>query len=453
MTGLLQRPTRTSVASDCCPGDEGCISTTEREIAALYALGTELLEDAGRAGLAGEQRVVAHERIRRIDDLINEARAHLQQCHEGPRSHGSPRPGPAEIEMSDPAAMTTVRLDELPIMMWLSGADGYRTHVSAALRDVTGKSLREMTGDDWAESLHPDDVEDRLELERVALRTAQSFSSTYRLRAHDGRYLRVAEVASPRFNSDGHLLGWVGICSPMGYELSEKEVPRVESVWSLWIHELRSPLQGIMGMADILVRRDAEFSRAERLELEAQLLSDARRLDGIVRNVRVVAEAAEWHGRLESIDVRSLVEDAIAWHRRQHPLSEVNCRWDGQLCPIRVDSTAVVQILNNLLDNAVKYAAGAGIEIICEEAERAIAIRVLDRGPGISPADRGSIFDWGYRAADKASAAPGSGFGLALSRRLARLMDGDLAVTNRPGGGAEFCLTLPWASMPCEDAL
>ena len=442
---------RTGAIVDCCPGEGGCVPTTEREIATLYTLGLELLSDSDRPGLDQDQRARPSERIRRIDRLIQDARDHLLECHEGEHSHSHSPPLLSRAGLEAATSATTVQLDELPIMMWLAGADGYRTHVSTAWREVTGQSMAGATGDDWSTAVHPDDVEARLELERTALKASRGYSSTYRLRARDGRYLRIAEVASPRFDGVGRLTGWVGICSPMGYELSEREVPQVENVWSLWIHELRSPLQGIMGMADILVRRDGEFSREERMELEAQLLSDARRLDGIVRNVRVVAEAAEWHGKLESTQVKPLVEEAIDWHRRRHPESQVALRLDGDLCPVRVDATAVVQILNNLLDNAVKYAGGRGLEVVCHDDGRAVAISVLDRGPGIPAEARTAIFDWGYRAPpSEAGDVSGSGFGLALSRRLARLMDGDLTARNRPDGGAEFRLTLPWTSVPCE---
>lgn len=441
---VIEQAPRSGAIADCCDGESGCLPTTEREISTLYTLGLELLADTERPGLDQEQRTLARERVRRIDTLIAEARDHLLRCHESEHTHSVT---PARFA-GEPAA--SVQLDELPVMMWFAGADGYRTNVSTAWREVTGQSMREATGDDWSTVVHPDDVEDRIELERTALRSGRGYSSTYRLRARDGRYLRIAEVASPRFDHGGALTGWVGICLPMGHELPEREVPKVESVWSLWIHELRSPLQSIMGMADILVRRDSEFSRDERIELEAQLLNDARRLDGIVRNVRVVAEAAEWHGKFEQAAVQPLVEDALDWHRRQHPGSGVVLIVTGNLSPVRVDATAVVQILNNLLDNAVKYAAGKGLEVVCEEDERAVVIRVLDRGPGIPGAGAGSIFDWGYRAVPDAAQVAGSGFGLALSRRLARLMDGDLTADNRPDGGAEFRLTLPWASTPCR---
>jgi PAS domain S-box-containing protein len=381
--------------------------------------------------------------------MIRDARDHLARCHEAPTTGSTRLFGLTELLLEEARSRISLSIDELPVMMWLAAADGYRTHVSSAWREVTGQSVREATGDDWSVCLHPDDIETRLETERAALREGRSFSSTHRLRARDGRYLRVAEVASPRFDDRGQLLGWVGICSPMGYELVEKDLPRVEDAWSLWIHELRSPLHSIIGMADILVRREAELSRDERLSLEAQLLSDARRLDGIVRNVRIVAEAAEWHGKLESVEVRALVEEAVAWHRRQHPESEVRCRFGRVLSPIRVDPVAVGQILNNLLDNAEKY-GGASVELVSEQDNQTLAIRVLDRGPGIPPTDLNAIFDWGYRS-NGVDGASGNGFGLALSRRLARLMDGDLTATNRRGGGAEFRLTIPVAPYPSED--
>src|SRR3970040_988129 len=104
---------------DCCPGEGGCVPTTEREIATLYTLGLELLSDSDRPGLDQDQRARASERIRRIDRLIQDARDHLLECHEGEHSHSHSPPLLSRAGLEAATSATTVQLDELPIMMWL----------------------------------------------------------------------------------------------------------------------------------------------------------------------------------------------------------------------------------------------------------------------------------------------------------------------------------------------
>jgi len=119
----------------------------------------------------------------------------------------------------------------------------------------------------------------------------------------------------------------------------------------------------------------------------------------------------------------------------------------GSAATVRADPSAVEQILFNLVDNACKYAAGAAdkrIHLVSEAAGGRAVLKVCDHGPGISPRDARRLFrPFSKSARDAANSAPGVGLGLALSRRLARDMGGDLVLIPRPGDGACFALSLP----------
>lgn len=102
----------------------------------------------------------------------------------------------------------------------------------------------------------------------------------------------------------------------------------------------------------------------------------------------------------------------------------------------------VLQILVNLLGNAVRYAPEESlVQILVEDGPGAAQVLVLDQGPGIAEADRERIFDKFERLGRSDSG--GSGLGLYISRQLARAMKGEIAVSDAPGGGACFTLTLP----------
>ena len=112
---------------------------------------------------------------------------------------------------------------------------------------------------------------------------------------------------------------------------------------------------------------------------------------------------------------------------------------------IRANALALEQILFNLVDNACKYAAGATDRRIVLQAvadERHARLRVRDYGPGVAPRCARRLFRaFGKSAADAANSAPGIGLGLALSRRLARAMGGDLGLEGADAG-ASFVVTL-----------
>jgi len=115
---------------------------------------------------------------------------------------------------------------------------------------------------------------------------------------------------------------------------------------------------------------------------------------------------------------------------------------------VRVDTAAVEHILFNLVDNTAKYAASSEpptLRISTNKRGEFIEIHVTDHGPGIPPPERRRIFHAFHKSArDAAETQPGVGLGLALSRRLARGLGGDLICAEPTRGtGAHFVLTLP----------
>jgi signal transduction histidine kinase len=114
---------------------------------------------------------------------------------------------------------------------------------------------------------------------------------------------------------------------------------------------------------------------------------------------------------------------------------------------VRANPSAAEQILFNLVDNACKYAVAAEdkrIHLAVESSDGSVRLRVRDHGPGIAAAVRGRLFrPFSKSAREAAHSAPGVGLGLALSRRLAQDMGGQLRLDERSGGGACFELALP----------
>ena len=116
---------------------------------------------------------------------------------------------------------------------------------------------------------------------------------------------------------------------------------------------------------------------------------------------------------------------------------------------VRVDVSLVDQILSNLVDNAIKYAHDADdrrIHLDAAVSGRRLAMTVRDHGPGLSRQVVRRLFrPFSKSASDAAHSAPGVGLGLALSRRLARSLGGDLRLDKNGPEGASFVLTVPVA--------
>lgn len=117
------------------------------------------------------------------------------------------------------------------------------------------------------------------------------------------------------------------------------------------------------------------------------------------------------------------------------------------LPPVDGDRTFVTQVLRNLIGNAAKYGPSTPctVTLVAAVDDGAIAVRILDEGPGFEPADRDRLFDIFFRSATTARARAGSGIGLYVTRTLVEAMGGRVWASLREGRGAEFGFTLPIA--------
>ncbi len=231
------------------------------------------------------------------------------------------------------------------------------------------------------------------------------------------------------------------------HSLSERRAAFVSAV----THELRTPLTTFRMYSEMLAQGMVQ-DEADRHRYLETLRVEADRLTHLVANVLSYArlERAKPGGRIESVSVDRLVD--VATERLVDRASEagftVAVEVPSEVGELRVaaDPSMVEQILFNLVDNACKYAAAADDKTLTISAaldRDAVVIRVCDRGPGVSTLGQRRLFQPFRKSADEAAVtAPGVGLGLALSRRLARDMRGDLRYEPGPHGAC-FALRIP----------
>jgi PAS domain S-box-containing protein len=211
-------------------------------------------------------------------------------------------------------------------------------------------------------------------------------------------------------------------------------------------HEFRTPLNGILGMADLLgdTRLDPEQSTYVKA-----LRSSGEALLGLVDDILDFAKVEA--GKLElaqaPFDPAALIEDVteLMAPRAQAKGIEISALLGPDLPGKLVgDAERLRQILLNLVGNAVKFTQAGGVGIEAAVSDGDFIVVIADTGPGI-PAERLATifeeFEQGGMSGHRDHA--GTGLGLAIARRLARAMGGEIEASNREGGGARFQLTLP----------
>jgi signal transduction histidine kinase len=231
--------------------------------------------------------------------------------------------------------------------------------------------------------------------------------------------------------------------------LSERRAAFVSAV----THELRTPLTTFQLYTDMLSQGVVQDD-AKRHEYLATLNREAGRLARLIDNVLSFARLERNRApvQIEAIAVSALLDrvrvrlaERAALGGFEFVVEAPPAETAERLVP--ADAGAVEQILFNLVDNACKYAAGADraeIVLSVAVAGRRLRIRVRDFGPGVAPDVRPRLFRPFHKSAEAAAhSAPGVGLGLALSRRLARRMHGELRAEMPNDGGAAFALELP----------
>lgn len=206
-------------------------------------------------------------------------------------------------------------------------------------------------------------------------------------------------------------------------------------------HELRTPITTIYGMAFELRDNAEDFSTAETRELIEIIAEQSRELSNIVDDLLVAARAdlETLAVRPEFIDVRSEISQIVAISAPE----SVSAIEGPEGILAWADPLRFRQIMRNLLTNARRY-GGETVTIQAGVDSGIVWVRVIDSGPGIAEHDREAIFQ-PYVRASSDGALPGSiGLGLPVSRRLARLMGGDLVY--RYDGGSTFEIILPTAA-------
>jgi CheY-like chemotaxis protein/anti-sigma regulatory factor (Ser/Thr protein kinase) len=214
-------------------------------------------------------------------------------------------------------------------------------------------------------------------------------------------------------------------------------------------HEFRTPLNGVLGMARLL---EGTRLTAEQRSYVAALRESGEHLLGLVNDVLDFAKLGE--GKVElhpaPLDLEGLLRsvcELLSPRARERGL-EIAWAASARVGKVLADEGRLRQILLNFAANAVKFTEAGGVLVSVEaRAGGRLRFAVEDTGPGVSEADRERIFEAFAQADAKAAALGGAGLGLAIARRLAHAMKGEVGVSSARGGGAAFWFEAPFENL------
>lgn len=229
---------------------------------------------------------------------------------------------------------------------------------------------------------------------------------------------------------------------------AEESAAAKEDFLATMSHEIRTPLNGIVGITDIMLSEAAP----EQMEYLNLLKFSAENLMTLINNILDFSKLNA--GKIDvseaNIHLKILLKNLKHAHsyRARENSNQLNFIVDKEIPDmVRGDDMIILQVLNNLIGNAVKFTRNGKVELILsllEDSTDSVTIRfeVRDTGIGIAEEDLNLIFDKFQQVGDKTQNMGGTGLGLAISKKLVEVMDANLQVESTLGEGTSFYFTL-----------
>jgi len=218
-------------------------------------------------------------------------------------------------------------------------------------------------------------------------------------------------------------------------------------------HELRTPLNAILGFSELLIdASEGQFPPATRKRFLEQIHSSGKHLLGLINDILDLSkiEAGQMELRLQQVTVAEVVTQVAGIVEPLAGQKKIELRITEDFAgEITADGGKVKQMLLNLVSNAVKFTPeGGAVSISTRRLDSTVELTVTDTGIGIAKEDQDRVFHEFQQVDSGVSRSQaGTGLGLTLTRRFARLHGGDVRLESRPGQGSVFTITLPITSV------
>jgi signal transduction histidine kinase len=211
-------------------------------------------------------------------------------------------------------------------------------------------------------------------------------------------------------------------------------------------HEFRTPLTTILGNSEMI--QDDGVTIAEVREFAVEINKAGQRLKGMIEDMLDLdrMEAGMLNLRRERLDLNALVGEAVAQIRPITSRHAFRLQLDDAMPPLMADRDKLVQVVTNLVSNAIKYSPDGGeIRVVTAREARHARVSVIDQGMGIPPDALDRVFERFTRVeTGQTRSIQGTGLGLPIVRQLVRLHGGRVWAASQLGRGSTFHVTLPF---------
>ena len=321
-----------------------------------------------------------------------------------------------------------------PVMIWMSGPDRFCTYVNRPSLEFTGRTIEQELGDGWADAVHPEDRQQCLNTYTHYFDLRQPFTLEYRLRRHDGEYRWIRDSGVPRFDHQGSFAGYIGSAVDVSDHkraeealstLSGRLLKAQEQERRHISRELHDDISQQLAMLSLdLQRLGTELPEAPELRSKVEAL--LKRTSDIADDVHLLSHRLH-SSRLETLGLVAAMKTYCGELSEQR---NVQIDFTYSRVPTElpeVVSLCLFRVLQESLNNAVKYSGVRHFQAHLERIEDELRLTVLDKGVGFDP--------------DVAMFA--EGIGLMSMRERLSLVKGTMTIVSQPQHGTEITFRVP----------
>lgn len=212
-------------------------------------------------------------------------------------------------------------------------------------------------------------------------------------------------------------------------------------------HDLRTPLTSISGNASNLLSNGESFDETTKKQIYTDIYDDSMWLINLVENLLSITriEDGKMNLRISTELMDEVITEALHHINRKSTEHQIIVQNTAEFILVKIDVQLIVQVIINIIDNAIKYTpVGSHISITTEKREDIVIVHISDDGPGIADEIKPRVFDMFYSGADQiADSRRSLGLGLSLCKSIINAHGGEISVSDNPPHGTIFTFTLP----------
>lgn len=336
--------------------------------------------------------------------------------------------------------------ETIPHLVWTTDQNGEADYFNQRWYIYTGCAPGESFGHDWQKWIHDDDLQRCLANWKSALESGEGYETEYRARRHDGVYRWHLARAMPVRDEGGDVVKWFGTSTDVHNHKTLLE--EREALTTAIAHDLKSPLVGTNLILDMLASKKLGELNEKQHELVTQILASNKKMLTLLQSLLdFYREDLNTHNlTMNSFDFTALALDCVSDMQVQAESRGIKLRLHSDIrdCFVPFDPLAIRRVLQNLLDNAIKFSPEGGeVKVHLSRRGDNFELVVEDFGAGIEPELCSRLFNPFTQGANGRRYRLGSGLGLYLSRQIIEAYKGTICCESELGAGSKFIVRLP----------